>query len=135
VTQTPGLTKEDLYGSEITVFLIAEFPTDPAQQVSGSRYILDYLIFRESVALKKERKQITKFLLDPSNYAYARKKSCPFMGLYALRARNQRSLMEIVVGNKYCPKIMFASGGKNASNYVDLTEQNTIYPALEQLLK
>jgi hypothetical protein len=126
-----------LYSSLITkatsvnVFQIEKYPVVSADQLPNVMYKYDYEINKVYEHSSKMANSFVTYLLDSTQYAYDDKRTCPFIGKYAVEFTKGKNTLTIIFSEAPCYKmIIFCPGTDIDKKHIDLGKNNKIYNTL-----
>jgi hypothetical protein len=134
MAQGQPVPEKDMKKAVVTLYQVAEFPTNPVEHSPGAEYIQDYKVLAKKELSKVEVDSLKPILADSSNYIFNVAKSCPFIAMYALRIEKKTGVTDIIISRESCIKLIIKSSAESEPRYYDLRKQNAIFPLLEKMI-
>lgn len=124
-----------LKASTVKIYRIQKYPVVSAEQERNTQYVYDYEITRVYTYDDTDKLDtLTTNLMDTTQFLFEDKRTCPFVGKYAIEFTKGRKKLTIVFSERPCYKvIIFCPGTKIDKMHLDLGENNKIFESLQPL--
>ena len=122
-----------LKASSIKVYRIEPYPIVATEQEPRVQYIYDYGVTRIYNYKKSDGRldSLNMNLLDTTQFLYDNRRTCPFVGKYALEFTKGKRTITLVFSEKPCYKmIVFCPDTDIDKLHIDIADNNKIYSAL-----
>lgn len=121
--------------NQVKIYRIQKYPVVSAEQERNTEYIYDYEVTRVYTYDKGDRlDSLNIFLMDTTQFLYEDKRTCPFIGKYAVEFTKGKKKLTIVFSERPCYKvIIFCPDTEIDKLHLDLGKNNKIYDSLQPL--
>ena len=122
-----------LKASSIKVYRIEPYPVVSAEQEPRVQYIYDYGVTRIYNYKRSEVRldSLNANLLDTTQFLYDDRRTCPFVGKYAVEFTKGKKTITLIFSEKPCYKmIVFCPDTEIDKLHFDIADNNKIYKAL-----
>jgi hypothetical protein len=133
--QLPDFTGREYRKARYTVYQLGDFPVGTENRSYLAEYVLEYQVLLKKELSRTAADSLRAVLSDSSNYmTLGMVRTCPFIGRYGVKILTRQTLIEIVISQPGCIKMILRSGKEDGPRYFDLRKENAIYPFLEKSL-
>lgn len=118
------------HAREVTVYSVAEYPTEIEVRDSLKLYVLGYEVLDTLTVTKEKEKELKEAFSTVENYDTLNQKRCPFLGKYAVLFDDDIST---IISTEDCAKIKAFISKRDSLYTYDLISENTIHQIVGSL--